>query len=96
MSPLMVHLSGPLRFRFITREELKQAMANHGMGDEATIDEIIGDVDADEVGGGSVLPRISPPGVDLPLTFLTEIFSSVNSQDGRINYAEFVSMMRRE
>ncbi|CAA6666724.1 unnamed protein product [Spirodela intermedia] len=49
---------------FITREELKQALAKHGMGNDATIDEIIDDVDADK--------------------------------DGRINYAEFVAMMRRE
>ncbi|EXB81510.1 Calcium-dependent protein kinase 29 [Morus notabilis] len=48
---------------FITREELRQAMTQHGMGDEATIDEIINDVDTDK--------------------------------DGRINYEEFVAMMRK-
>ena len=35
--------------RFITREELKQAMTQYGMGDEATIDEVIDDVDTDKV-----------------------------------------------
>ncbi|KAL9261490.1 Calcium-dependent protein kinase 33-like protein [Drosera capensis] len=49
---------------YITRDELKQAMAQYQMGDEATIDEIINDVDADK--------------------------------DGRINYQEFVDMMRKE
>ncbi|KAJ0086890.1 hypothetical protein Patl1_09483 [Pistacia atlantica] len=48
---------------FITREELRQAMTQHGMGDEATIDEIIEDVDTDK--------------------------------DGRINYEEFATMMRK-
>ncbi|KAG8632284.1 calcium-dependent protein kinase 29 isoform X2 [Manihot esculenta] len=35
---------------FITRDELRQAMAQYGMGDEATIDEIIEDVDTDKDG----------------------------------------------
>ncbi|OMO87356.1 hypothetical protein CCACVL1_09112 [Corchorus capsularis] len=48
---------------FITRDELRQAMTEYGMGDEATIDEIIEDVDTDK--------------------------------DGRINYDEFVAMMKR-
>lgn len=48
---------------FITREELRQAMTQYGMGDEATIDEILEDVDTDK--------------------------------DGRINYEEFVAMMRK-
>ncbi|KAK2974883.1 hypothetical protein RJ640_020798 [Escallonia rubra] len=48
---------------FITRDELKQAMTKHGMGDEATIDEVINDVDTDK--------------------------------DGRIDYEEFVAMMRK-
>ncbi|KAF8406644.1 hypothetical protein HHK36_008734 [Tetracentron sinense] len=47
---------------FITRDELKQAMTVYGMGDEATIDEVINDVDTDK--------------------------------DGKINYEEFVAMMR--
>ncbi|KAK6939000.1 EF-hand domain [Dillenia turbinata] len=47
---------------FITRDELRHAMTQYGMGDEATIDEIINDVDADK--------------------------------DGRINYDEFVAMMK--
>ncbi|KAM7256688.1 hypothetical protein ACFE04_012429 [Oxalis oulophora] len=48
---------------FITREELRQAMTQYGMGDEATIDEILEDVDTDK--------------------------------DGKINYDEFVAMMRK-
>ncbi|OVA15943.1 Protein kinase domain [Macleaya cordata] len=48
---------------FITRDELKQAMTEYGMGDEATIDEVINDVDTDK--------------------------------DGKINYEEFVAMMRK-
>lgn len=35
--------------RFITRDELRQAMTEYGMGDEATIDEILDDVDTDKV-----------------------------------------------
>ncbi|GAB4828379.1 Calcium-dependent protein kinase 29 [Ancistrocladus abbreviatus] len=48
---------------FITRDELRQAMTQYGMGDEATIDEILNDVDT--------------------------------NRDGRINYEEFVDMMKR-
>ncbi|KAB2082345.1 hypothetical protein ES319_A05G191700v1 [Gossypium barbadense] len=33
---------------FITRDELRQAMTQYGMGDEATIDEVIEDVDTDK------------------------------------------------
>ncbi|XWS20906.1 hypothetical protein CRYUN_Cryun30bG0009600 [Craigia yunnanensis] len=35
---------------FITRDEQRQAMAEYGMGDEATIDEVIEDVDTDKDG----------------------------------------------
>ena len=35
--------------RFITREELRKAMTQYGMGDEATIDEVLEDVDTDKV-----------------------------------------------
>ncbi|XP_018634546.1 calcium-dependent protein kinase 29-like [Nicotiana tomentosiformis] len=48
---------------FITRDELRHAMTEYGMGDEATIDEILDDVDTDK--------------------------------DGKINYDEFVAMMKR-
>ncbi|KAK1392947.1 Calcium-dependent protein kinase [Heracleum sosnowskyi] len=48
---------------FITRDELRHAMTEYGMGDEATIDEVINDVDTDK--------------------------------DGRINYEEFETMMRK-
>lgn len=36
--------------RFITRDELRQAMAQYGLGDDATIDEIIEDVDTNKDG----------------------------------------------
>ncbi|XP_039142595.1 calcium-dependent protein kinase 33-like isoform X1 [Dioscorea cayenensis subsp. rotundata] len=48
---------------YITRDEIKQAMQEYGMGDDATIDEIIDDVDTDK--------------------------------DGRIDFEEFVAMMRK-
>ncbi|KAK8472940.1 hypothetical protein PHAVU_001G002800 [Phaseolus vulgaris] len=48
---------------YITREELRQALTEYQMGDEATIDEVIDDVDTDN--------------------------------DGKINYQEFVAMMRK-
>lgn len=51
------------RSGFITREELKDALTKHNMGDATTIAEIIAEVDSD--------------------------------QDGRINYDEFVAMMRK-
>ncbi|KAJ8772598.1 hypothetical protein K2173_027775 [Erythroxylum novogranatense] len=35
---------------FITRDELKQVMSEYGMGDDATIDEVIDDVDTDKNG----------------------------------------------
>ncbi|OVA15957.1 Protein kinase domain [Macleaya cordata] len=35
---------------FITRDELKHAMSKYGMGDEATIDEVINDADTDKDG----------------------------------------------
>ncbi|XP_057974282.1 calcium-dependent protein kinase 29 [Malania oleifera] len=47
---------------FITREELRQAMSQYGISDEATIDEILDDVDT--------------------------------NKDGKINYEEFVAMMK--
>jgi Ca2+-binding EF-hand superfamily protein len=36
-------------YRFITRDELEKAMKEYGMGDEATIREIISEVDTDNV-----------------------------------------------
>lgn len=35
--------------RYITRDELSQAMTKYGMGDEATISEVLDDVDTDKV-----------------------------------------------
>lgn len=37
------------RYRFITRDELENAMQEHGMGDLSTIKEIIAEVDSDNV-----------------------------------------------
>ncbi|XP_062186206.1 calcium-dependent protein kinase 12-like isoform X3 [Phragmites australis] len=48
---------------YITRDELEQAMAEYGMGDEASIKEVLDEVDKDK--------------------------------DGRIDYEEFVEMMRK-
>ncbi|KAK1388585.1 Calcium-dependent protein kinase 29 [Heracleum sosnowskyi] len=48
---------------FITRDELRHAMTEYGIGDEASIDEVLDDVDTDK--------------------------------DGKINYEEFVTMMRK-
>ncbi|KAK7283757.1 hypothetical protein RIF29_13503 [Crotalaria pallida] len=48
---------------YVTRDELKQALTEYQMGDEATIDEVIEDIDTDK--------------------------------DGKINYQEFVNMMRQ-
>lgn len=36
-------------FSYITRDELKTAMKEYEMGDEATIEEIISEVDTDNV-----------------------------------------------
>ena len=36
-------------YSYITRDELETAMTQHGMGDEATIKEIISEVDTDNV-----------------------------------------------
>lgn len=36
-------------YRFITRDELEKAMKEYGMGDEATIRDIISEVDTDNV-----------------------------------------------
>lgn len=38
-----------MKTRFITRDELKHSMTQYGMGDDATIDEVINDVDTDNV-----------------------------------------------
>ncbi|MFS7993945.1 putative protein kinase CAMK-CDPK family [Helianthus anomalus] len=48
---------------YITRDELRHAMTEYGMGDEATINEVLDDVDTDK--------------------------------DGKINFEEFVTMMRK-
>jgi calcium-dependent protein kinase len=35
--------------RYITRDELEQAMAEYGMGDEANIKQVLDEVDKDKV-----------------------------------------------
>lgn len=81
-------------YRFITRDELETAMKQYGMGDEDTIREIISEVDTDNVS--------FPPLFLLLLSFHKAIYFGImpwnlillNSQDGRINYEEFCTMMR--
>ncbi|KAI7737710.1 hypothetical protein M8C21_011882, partial [Ambrosia artemisiifolia] len=65
---------------FITRDELETAMKEYGMGDEATIKDIISEVDTDNVSSSSS----------------ASIFSSIIifKIDGKINYEEFCNMMR--
>lgn len=36
-------------YRYISREELKQAMTEYGIGDEANIKEVLDEVDKDKV-----------------------------------------------
>lgn len=43
------HVVSNFTNRHITREELETAMTKHGMGDEATIKDIISEVDTDHV-----------------------------------------------
>lgn len=69
-------------------DELGSAMKEYGIGDDATIKEIISEVDTDNVS------------LDLPKqNFLFPLFNidsqvSLFLQDGRINYDEFREMMR--
>lgn len=44
----MIH-SHKVHYRYITRDELESAMKEYGMGDEASIKEIISEVDTDNV-----------------------------------------------
>lgn len=58
------------------------------MRDEATIREIISEVDTDNVSSSSIdLPQFCVLVLQLTLNFVV-------SQDGRINYEEFSTMMR--
>lgn len=70
-------------------------MTEYGMGDEATINEIINDVDTDNVSYLSIYPStsISPNMMNTQACFNLLICSLM--QDGRINYEEFVDMMKK-
>lgn len=72
--------------RYITTDELEAALKEYGMGDDATIKEVLSDVDSDNVSQNKnlVLPR--------KLDFVHNVLLLL--QDGRINYEEFCAMMR--
>lgn len=49
MELITLHILRSIFTRFITRDELKNAMTEYGMGDDATINEVLDDVDTDKV-----------------------------------------------
>lgn len=67
-------------------------MNQYGMGDEATIDEILEDVDTDKVVISSLNSSCASFLFCASIIFLWPDFVM---QDGRINYEEFVAMMRK-
>ena len=70
-------------------------MTQYGMGDEATLDEVLEDVDTDKV----VCSFKQAAARNVVLIFFSSGRSSWPAysvmQDGRINYEEFVAMMRK-
>lgn len=81
-------------FSYVTREELRQALAEYQMGDEATIDEVIDDVDTDNV--CHIYYTIEYwPLISASLCELLLMVELSYLQDGRINYQEFATMMRK-
>lgn len=50
-------------YRHITVDELEEALKKYDMGDEATIKEIIAEVDTDHVSNSKETPKIIPPAV---------------------------------
>lgn len=75
---------------YITIDELEAALKEYGMGDDATIKEVLSDVDSDNVSYKHSLlfyPLLLPRKLDF-------IHDCVLFQDGRINYEEFCAMMR--
>lgn len=70
-------------------EELEQALREFGMNDGRDIKEIISEVDSDNVS-----PFIKSQNSNLMNTSNNLVVTNV-LQDGRINYDEFVAMMRK-
>lgn len=87
--------------RFITRDELKHAMTEYGMGDDDTINEVLDDVDTDKVHYNFFLEnqKKNPSFYVFFLVIFVMLLGlswSVSAmQDGKINYEEFVAMMRK-
>lgn len=75
-------------------EELEQALIKYNMGDEKTIKEIIAEVDTDRVRSSLTILKFSVVNVLLKFVFKWGFLNS-SLQDGRINYEEFVAMMRK-
>lgn len=69
-------------------------MTKYGMGDEATIKEVLDDVDTDKV---QLINILETKNMQLLFQFTTLhlSFLLLNWQDGLISYEEFVDMMRR-
>lgn len=95
-----MHVTMPicLPVRYITTEELEQALREYGMHDGRDILEIIAEVDADNVSCKST--NINQNRCSLNTTSYMKLIGGYiyfwNSlQDGRINYDEFCAMMRK-
>lgn len=73
-------------------EELEQALREFGMNDGRDIKEIISEVDGDNVRNNS-LP-LQTKTKHLTTSLILTLTKSL-MQDGRINYDEFVAMMRK-
>lgn len=77
--------------RYITTDELEAALKEYGMGDDATIKEVLSDVDSDNVSWNKNLLFIILL-LSRKLDFDHNVLLLL--QDGRINYEEFCAMMR--
>ena len=75
--------------RYITMEELEQALREFGMSDGRDIKEIISEVDGDNVRNNSPLET------ETKYLTISILITKFLMQDGRINYDEFVAMMRK-
>lgn len=78
--------------RYITKEELEQALKAQGLYDGREIKDIISDADADNV---SELHILLFKCLDFMLSLDSLEDTIIYPQDGRINYEEFVAMMRQ-